>query len=278
MIVKGTEYFDGKESRYIDYPVTDVLQMMGRAGRPQFDTVGVACVMVEESKKNFYLKFLYNPFPVESCLAPRLENTLNAEIAIGTVSSIEDSLGYLDWTFFARRVKMNPSYYGVKSDSNEDIAEFLYQTVMDCIKVLKQHGCIQINEDDGSNKLSSTSLGRASSKFYLNYKTPKQMLNGVKKSCTLIKDLWERNPDDTKTDVESFAFPKDIEYKCVGSILYHLAHIHEFDELPVRHNEEQLNLRLSEDLRWGAENPQEKNKKQRNDDEILEIMADPHTK
>ena len=45
--MKGTEYFDGKTSRYVDYPVTDVLQMMGRAGRPQFDTEGIACVMVE---------------------------------------------------------------------------------------------------------------------------------------------------------------------------------------------------------------------------------------
>ena len=33
VIVKGTEYFDGKVSRYVDYPLTDVLQMIGRAGR-----------------------------------------------------------------------------------------------------------------------------------------------------------------------------------------------------------------------------------------------------
>ena len=26
VIVKGTEYFDGKQSRYVDYPLTDVLQ------------------------------------------------------------------------------------------------------------------------------------------------------------------------------------------------------------------------------------------------------------
>ena len=37
VIVKGTEFFDGKTKRYVDYPITDVLQMMGRAGRPQFD-------------------------------------------------------------------------------------------------------------------------------------------------------------------------------------------------------------------------------------------------
>ncbi len=34
VVIKGTEFFDGKTHRYVDFPVTDVLQMMGRAGRP----------------------------------------------------------------------------------------------------------------------------------------------------------------------------------------------------------------------------------------------------
>lgn len=34
VVIKGTEYFDPKEKRYVDMPVTDILQMMGRAGRP----------------------------------------------------------------------------------------------------------------------------------------------------------------------------------------------------------------------------------------------------
>jgi activating signal cointegrator complex subunit 3 len=44
------------------------LQMIGRAGRPQFDRHGVAVVMVHEPKKQFYKRFLYDPFPVESSL------------------------------------------------------------------------------------------------------------------------------------------------------------------------------------------------------------------
>lgn len=32
VIVKGTEYFDGKLKRYVDFDITDVLQMTGRAG------------------------------------------------------------------------------------------------------------------------------------------------------------------------------------------------------------------------------------------------------
>ena len=49
-----------------DTVVVDVLQMMGRAGRPQFDESGVACIYVQDLKKHFYKKFLYEPFPVES--------------------------------------------------------------------------------------------------------------------------------------------------------------------------------------------------------------------
>lgn len=86
VIVKGTEYFDGNTKRYVDYPITDVLQMMGRAGRPQFDTNGKAVVMVHEPKKAFYKKFLYEPFPVESSLAEALHEHFNAEISAGTIT------------------------------------------------------------------------------------------------------------------------------------------------------------------------------------------------
>lgn len=51
------------------YLLSDVLQMMGRAGRPQYDDHGVAVILVHDTKKHFYKKFLYEPFPVESRFA-----------------------------------------------------------------------------------------------------------------------------------------------------------------------------------------------------------------
>lgn len=86
-------------------PITDVLQMMGRAGRPQFDNEGVAVIMVEQTKKNFYKKFLYEPFPVESSLKDQIYNHINAEIATGTITSKQDALDYVTWTFFFRRLQ-----------------------------------------------------------------------------------------------------------------------------------------------------------------------------
>ncbi|PNH03988.1 Activating signal cointegrator 1 complex subunit 3, partial [Tetrabaena socialis] len=68
VVIKGTEFYDAPTKRYVDFPITDVLQMMGRAGRPQYDRHGVAVIMVHEPKKQFYKRFLYEPFPVESSL------------------------------------------------------------------------------------------------------------------------------------------------------------------------------------------------------------------
>ena len=88
VVVKGTEYFDPATHRYADYPITDVLQMIGRAGRPQFDDRAVAVVLVHEPKKDFYAKFLYQPFPVESSLADVLVNHVLAECVSGTVARL----------------------------------------------------------------------------------------------------------------------------------------------------------------------------------------------
>jgi len=305
VIVKGTEYFDGKTSRYVDYPVTDVLQMIGRAGRPQFDKEGVACVMVEEGKKNFYKKFLYSPFPVESCFEARLGNNLNAELAIGTIRSIDDCVGYLDWTFYARRVRLNPSYYGAKSSDEEDIAQFLYDTVDTCVAELKTNGCVTV---ETGTELRTTSLGIASSKFYLDFKTPKQMLIGLRVARKfLVQELTKntqarvtstnQRTDDTGTgegvasrkqhtdkdtelqNYKYFSFPSQAEAGGVASILYAIASTHEFDELPVRHNEEHLNMDLSETLPWGPDTRKAtQGSSQQNFYVNEDVMLDPHTK
>ena len=50
---------------YVDYPITDVLQMIGRANRPLIDDAGKAVIMCLASKKEFFKKFLYEPLPIE---------------------------------------------------------------------------------------------------------------------------------------------------------------------------------------------------------------------
>lgn len=255
VIVKGTEFFDGKQSRYIDYPVTDVLQMIGRAGRPQFDTKGVALVMVKAGKKNFYKRFLYHPFPVESCLTSRLAGILNAEIAIGTVTNVQDCVGYLDWTFFTRRVRVNPSFYGAKSSDDRDIADFLLKVVMNIIDELSKSSCITF--DASGLQLAPTHLGIAASDYYLNPQTPLEMETGLKRISQVIKALIDSSGCDRSFNQNRLTLNhiSHLEEVAVAWILYVLSWTTEFSEFPVRHNEEYLNAELSKSLPWGPKAP-----------------------
>lgn len=284
VIVKGTEYFDGKTSRYVDYPLTDVLQMIGRAGRPGFDTSGVAVVMIAEEKKNYYHKFLYSPFPVESCLHGKMCENLNAEISIGTISSIVDAVGYLTWTFYARRVKANPSYYGARSTSEEGIEDFLLEVAKETINKLKQYSCVTIEDGDGNDRLvKPTYLGRCSSLFYLLCQTPKQMDFGINEARKLIKSAVEESEiwrgRSSGNSLGPFMRAKRVDEISAAWLLYSLSSTHEFDELPVRHNEEHLNADLSDGLMWGPDisaliNPDQPRANYVNND----VMADSHTK
>lgn len=190
---QGTEYFDGKLKRYVDFPITDVLQMMGRAGRPQFDTHAIACIMVHEPKKNFYRKFLYEPFPVESQLKGCLHDHINAEIAGGTIKSVADGIDYLTWTYFFRRLLINPSYYGLDSTDPEAVNAYLVDLIDVTFQDLADAGCIEMSSgaaasDDeeggvGASKaplalinkawknVSPTPLGQIASFYYLSYRT-----------------------------------------------------------------------------------------------------------
>lgn len=143
VIIKGTEYYDGNLKRYVDMPITDILQMMGRAGRPQFDTSGVACVFVHDLKKNFYKKFLYEPFPVESNLLEVLPDHVNAEIVAGTVPSKIQLLEYLTWTYLFKRLHENPSYYSFNAEVNpRNVNAYLTALVDRVIATLQSSRCV----------------------------------------------------------------------------------------------------------------------------------------
>lgn len=230
-------------------------------------------------------KFLYTPFPVESCLNERLCENLNAEIAIGTVNSVIDSVGYLTWTFFARRVKMNPSYYGAKSASDEDIELFLLSVIKDTLKSLKKHGCVEVDDiDEVGSAVRKTSLGAACSKFYLGHQTPKQMQFGVRQARKIIlKELQaeegslKQGPSD-KAELLPLLRSTRVDEVSAAWLLYSLVCTHEFDELPVRHNEEILNEELSKDLMWGPDTAPLLSNNDGYHHVNPEVFADPHTK
>ena len=68
VVVMGTQYFDSSGLGGEDFPVPELLQMLGLASPPQKDDAGVAVLMCHAAKKEYYKKFLFEPLPVESHL------------------------------------------------------------------------------------------------------------------------------------------------------------------------------------------------------------------
>ncbi|CAD6202628.1 unnamed protein product [Miscanthus lutarioriparius] len=211
VIIKGSEYYDGKTKRYVDYDITDILQMMGRAGRPQYDQHGKAVILVHEPKKSFYKKFLYEPFPVESNLREHLHDHINAEIVSGTISNKEEAIIYLTWTYLYRRLVVNPAYYGLEDTETNTLNSYLSRLVETTFEDLEDSGCIKV--DDRSVKYLI--LGKIASQYYLSYLTVSMFGSNIGPS----------------TSLEVF--------------VHVLSAAAEFDELPVRHNEDNLNQILS---------------------------------
>ena len=236
VVIKGTEYFDGKTGRYVDIPVTDVLQMMGRAGRPQFDTHGVACILVHEPKKNFIKKFLYEPFPVESSLKGVLHNHLNAEIAGGAILSKEMAMEYLTWTFFFRRLVMNPTYYHLEDTAPEAVQRYLLELINGALEDLAEAECVEMDEDNFGVK--PTVLGHVASYYYLDYRSVGRFR--VAMADAAFGGGREGAPVEMKANA------------VVPALAALLAEAQEYEELPVRHNEDLLNAGLGEEVGWSV--------------------------
>jgi len=89
----GVQSYEGKEHRYVDYPVMDVLQMMGRACRPLEDERSRCVLMSQQTRKEFYKKFLGEGLPIESHLPTHLlHDYFLAEIAVKTIENKQDAM------------------------------------------------------------------------------------------------------------------------------------------------------------------------------------------
>ena len=75
-----------------------------------------------------------------------LPDHLNAEIVAGTVTSKQDAMDYLTWTYFFRRLLMNPSYYELEDTENESVNKFLSSLVEDAITQVEKSACVEIGE------------------------------------------------------------------------------------------------------------------------------------
>ncbi len=154
VVVRDVEMYDPIGGNKDISPI-DLLQMLGRAGRPGYDTMGKGYVIVPYSRANLYKSLLKDGKTIESMLEHGLAEHMNAEIAVGMVKNAADAAEWLKTTFFY--VRSMSRHLPVSMDT-------LAATK---IKYLVRNGFVK----EEAGVLSPTPLGTITSDFYLKLET-----------------------------------------------------------------------------------------------------------
>ncbi|GGN11929.1 DEAD/DEAH box helicase [Halarchaeum nitratireducens] len=158
VVIRDTKYHEPLEGE-VDMSPLDVLQMLGRAGRPGYDDVGYGWVVCDNAEADKYRTLLREGKEIESALADDLPEHLNAEIAMGTVDDLDDVMAWLETTFYYRRAQSAPEAY--------DFAN-VRERVRGVLDDLIEEGFVRAHDDLG---LTATQLGMLTSTYYLDMDT-----------------------------------------------------------------------------------------------------------
>ncbi|KAG8469854.1 hypothetical protein KFE25_006309 [Diacronema lutheri] len=105
VVICGTTRWYGATEGFVDYSNSDILQMAGRAGRPQYDTEGKCVVLTTEASAAKYTDLLNGVQPICSHMHEHLCEHLNAEINTASyMISAEVALGFVKSTFLYKCV------------------------------------------------------------------------------------------------------------------------------------------------------------------------------
>lgn len=165
-----------------------MMQMLGRAGRPQFDDSATAVILTRKERVTHYEKLVSGSDSLESCLHLNLIDHLNAEIGLGNVTNVETAIKWLAGTFLCVRLRRNPTYYKLKEGaSQEDEDELLRQICEKDIKLLQEYGLVE-NEE-----LRSTQFGDAMARYYIRFDTMK-MLTSLERQASISQIVQMQIP------------------------------------------------------------------------------------
>ncbi|XP_022085821.1 probable ATP-dependent DNA helicase HFM1 [Acanthaster planci] len=171
VVVKSTQHY--VSGMYCEYTETQILQMIGRAGRPQFDISATAVIMTKHENKRKYEALLNGCDHIESSLHNHLIEHLNAEIVLHTISDISIALEWLKSTFLYIRIMKNPFHYGIPVGlSTEQLEKKLQDMCIRNLNLLSNFGLVKM--DPETMDLKPLETGRLMARYCIAFDTMKQ--------------------------------------------------------------------------------------------------------
>lgn len=171
VVLKGTfGYSDGRIQELSDL---EVMQMLGRAGRPQFDDSATAVILTKSAHKGRYEKMVSGQQVLESTLHLNLIEHLNSEIVLQTIGNMAAAKSWLGGTFLSVRLRKNPDHYGLTQSplSPHQIDDRLEEICERNIDLLQKAGLVTAGD-----QFHSTEYGKVMSKYMVEFGTMQELI------------------------------------------------------------------------------------------------------
>ncbi|ENI06937.1 hypothetical protein COCC4DRAFT_191373 [Bipolaris maydis ATCC 48331] len=161
-----------------EYSDLEMMQMLGRAGRPQFDDTAVAVIMTRQIKARRYEQMVTGQEIIESKLHLNLIDHMNAEIGLGTIYDLPSARRWLKGTFLFVRLQQNPTHYKLEGSRNgQSIEEQVDDICFRDVNLLQQSNLVSSEE-----RFTCTEFGHAMSRYYVHFETMKLFMGFEAKS------------------------------------------------------------------------------------------------
>ena len=188
VIIKGTDIYSPERGDWQRLSPQDILQMLGRAGRPRYDTHGEGIIITNQSDVQYYLAVLNQQLPIESQFVKYLVDGLNAELILGNIKNRQDAKQWFKFTYLYIRMLSSPEIYNVpNSEDNDTIDTFIESLIHSSFLILNDQNLSIYYEQEG--KIEPTELGRIASYYYIKHDSMALYCNNINEYSS-ISDVF----------------------------------------------------------------------------------------
>lgn len=190
VIIKGTQIYSPEQGKWVELSPQDILQMMGRAGRPQYDKKGEGIIITTYAELKYYLSLMNQQLPIESQFVSQLADQLNAEIVLGSVTNLKDAVNWLGYTYLYIRMLRNPQLYGIAAEEFKGDPLLVHRRTNlahSAAILLDRHSLIKYDKKIGTFQV--TALGKIASHYYIRYPSIQVYNENLKTTSGLIELL-----------------------------------------------------------------------------------------
>lgn len=142
------------------------------------DKEGIAIILCEPELERKYNALANGTTKLESSLHLHLDEHINSEIGLGTITNVDSAKDWLRNSFLWRRLQKNPKHYAIGKDDNETWQSKIDDLVMQSVKKLKDTELVEY-ESEGDGELCSTEYGDIMSKVCHEPPVPESQLQVI---------------------------------------------------------------------------------------------------